>query len=50
MVLIFVLGGVVADVMADDNVVDELTTDAAVDDVVFLDFVADGCSGCLDLW
>ena len=40
-VLIFVLGGVVADVMADDNVVDELTTDAAVDDVVFLDFVAD---------
>ena len=30
-----------ADVMADDNVVDELTTDAAVDDVVFLDFVAD---------
>ena len=40
-VLIFVLGGVVADVMADDNVVDDLTTDAAVDDVVFLDFVAD---------
>ena len=27
MVLIFVLGGVVADVMADDNVVDDLTTD-----------------------
>ena len=41
MVLIFMLGGVVADVMADDNAVDELTTDAAVDDVVFLDFVAD---------
>ena len=40
-VLIFVLGGVVADVMADGKVVDEVTTDAAVDDVVFLDFVAD---------
>ena len=41
MVLIFVLGGVVADVMADDNVVDGLTTDAAVDDVVFVDLVVD---------
>ena len=40
-VLIFVLGGTVADVMVDDNVVDEVTTDAAVDDVVFVDFVAD---------
>ena len=40
-VLIFVLGGVVADVMVDDSVVDEVTTDAAVDDVVFVDFVVD---------
>ena len=40
-VLIFVLGGAVADVMVDDNVVDEVTTDAAVDDVVFLNCVAD---------
>jgi len=40
-VLIFVLGGAVADVMVDDNLVDEVTTDAAVDDVVFLDFVVD---------
>ena len=40
-VLIFVLGGAVADVMVDDNVVDEVTTDAAVDDVVFVDFVVD---------
>ena len=40
-VLIFVLGGTVADVMVDDNVVDEVTTDAAVDDVVFVDFVVD---------
>ena len=40
-VLIFLLGGVVADVMGDDSVVDEVTTDAAVDDVVFLDFVVD---------
>ena len=40
-VLIFVLGGAVADVMVDDNVVDEVTTDAAVDDVIFVDFVVD---------
>ena len=40
-VLIFVLGGAVADVMVDDNVVEEVTTDAAVDDVVFVDFVVD---------
>ena len=40
-VLIFILGGAVADVMVDDNVVDEVTTDAAVDDVVFVDFVVD---------
>ena len=40
-VLIFVLGGAVADVMVDDNVVDEVTTDAAVDDVIFVDFMVD---------
>ena len=39
--MIFMLGGAVDVVMVDDNVMDEVTTDAAVDGVVFFDFVVD---------